>query len=261
MNSKQKIEIQDAVIYLVQNDYLNDFETIYQLAVQYLKDYVPQASEEVRNFLDHVARALVSASVDDAELEIARAKKHIQYARYLCLLAIFIHERKIIEVRTRTLEAWSFRAIPELRKRLKQISAEKRKIRTYKFLRRESLAEIISDVETLLDVNHKYERLLKTIEEFQSFLDLNYYEPGLKLIALRTSVRQVFHWVLENLIWVVLIGLAIHIVGTFIYENVLQNYLEEFYHHHLEQYIREYFPNALPAAPIEQPLEQIVGPG
>jgi hypothetical protein len=221
MNDEDKTEVERVALWLIEDDYGSDFKKIYQLTVQALGYYVPQASEEVRNFLDHIALALLAEKLDTAETEIARAKKHIHHAKYISFIAVVSHEIHAVETRVNALESWRRTTLPELRTRLDAIKTMRDQIKPYVILRRERIEDVAADADEIIQVNAQLEKLLSETADFQALMDNGYAEPGLRLLALQPRFWQVLRWVREHkfraAVYGALFAISMNLIAALIY--------------------------------------------
>jgi hypothetical protein len=226
MDAEQKKEIEDAIFALIKEDYHRDFESVYEVAVTILKDFVPLACEEIRNANNHVARALSVDDVDDARLNLARARRHIHYAKYVCLVLCVLQELNAADVFINTLEQQVGRNT-ELRERMADIRAERDQIKTIVHVVRTTVALVDADTQETKDVNVRLERLLTKISDLQEELRDNYSVVGIAFLALRTKFWRVLHWIWDNLFLVIAIGILVHLIGSATYAVLLEEFVKQ----------------------------------
>lgn len=224
MTPEEHREIESEAVRLIRVVYLGEFEPLYQRAVRTTGEYIPQASEEVRNFLNHVAKALEGTDTNAATLDLVRAKKHIEFGKYVTLHAMTVHELSRAEVRVKSLQRWSggwLRTLNESLTKLRQRWNSLPKI-DHLITRKESPPLIVADIEGLTAANTQIGALLTDVQSFLGQLDIKYWEPGLVLSSIKFVFWKIVDWIWDNLLLVIVTGLLIHLIGSALYEMELQ---------------------------------------
>lgn len=76
---------------LILEDFHSDFQEVYSYAVTALEIAPEQANNEIRNALNHIARALTANDDQSADDNLRQAKGHIERAKRDCLKLALIH--------------------------------------------------------------------------------------------------------------------------------------------------------------------------
>jgi hypothetical protein len=215
---EEKREIERAVIRLIEDDFHKTFEPIYSAAALVLGDFIAQACEEIRNVLNHMASALAAESVDDARLNLARGKKHLLHAIYICLFLSAMQDKSSADAYVRTTESRDHRRYDELREFMDEIDKERKKIQAYNITQKSTLVAIEEDIKDLKVANQELARLVAIVSAFQEYLPRHYPAPGLSLVAhTTTGAWRVWNWAWEHLYKILFWGIVIHIVGALFY--------------------------------------------
>lgn len=93
--SEQQREVLSRVRQLILEDFHEDFQEVYSYAITSLEVVPEQANNEIRNALNHIARALTANDPELVDENLAQAKGHIERAKRdsLKLALIHLHEQ------------------------------------------------------------------------------------------------------------------------------------------------------------------------
>jgi len=94
ITADQRWRILAAVKAITVNDFGKNFEPIYERAHQSIGDFPHRADLEIRNGLSHFFRAITAKVYQESALDIIRARRHIRFAIYLCLVQMI--ERQLL---------------------------------------------------------------------------------------------------------------------------------------------------------------------
>ncbi len=109
-------------------DYKKTFEKVYDQAVSATSDVLPsQSSNEIRNFVGHLADAVYAKDVAHAELEFVRATRHLRFATYDAAAVMLIYREAYVISYVRNIEI-KHGKMPELEERLDRLSSTRRAI-------------------------------------------------------------------------------------------------------------------------------------
>jgi hypothetical protein len=174
MTPKQKQFVSDAVLRLLQRDYRTDFQPIYACAVQVLGRPITDANEEIHLIQNHCAEALAVNDFDEAELHTARARRHLQHAKYVCLTRIFVRQFRYATKQIRDIERLKAASVELARAQLTALQRERRSIPIAKVQQRDTLAQIESDIDAAIVVNEKLEVIGTEINKLIEHLEINF---------------------------------------------------------------------------------------
>jgi hypothetical protein len=224
MTPEEKIEIEKAVIQLVEVDFHGNFEPIHAAAGPVIGTFIPQASEEIRNALSHAAIALTSATINDARLNLARSKKHLVYGKYVCLFLAATQDKRSADAYINTLEDRDRRRFNQLRRWKDDLDQEWGNFTPYKISQKPTLEEVERDIEDIKLANIKLERLFALSSLLHERLLNSHSAPGLSLVS-RISVKlwRTVEWFTSRLYKIIFWGLVIHIIGTLIYALTIED--------------------------------------
>jgi len=76
---------------IILKDFQDEFQELYSYAITVLEVAPEQANNEIRNALNHIARALSANDIDAGIRDIEKAKSHIDRAKRDCLKLANIH--------------------------------------------------------------------------------------------------------------------------------------------------------------------------
>lgn len=164
MNSEEKVAIQDSVARLLQEDFRDDFQPIFEWALQVLGVLVSNANDEIRLVQNHCAAALSSDDLSTAEIHISRARRHIQQAKYFCLIQMVIRQLNTVTAGIENAERHEARATA-LREHLEGIKNARKSIPSIGVERRSSLSQILIDIGEAVAVNVQLEIILTRTNE------------------------------------------------------------------------------------------------
>jgi hypothetical protein len=91
LSKDEEREVLSRVRKLILEDFHEDFQEIYSYAVTTLEIAPEQANNEIRNALNHIARALTADDMAHAEDNLSQARGHIERAKRDCLKLALIH--------------------------------------------------------------------------------------------------------------------------------------------------------------------------
>lgn len=110
-----------SVLEVIARDFHEEFMDMYALAVATAEVHPEQANNEVRNAVNHLARALLAEDEHEQEDQVRKARGHIERAKRDCLKITLIRKHKLLSG-----AAWRLQVrdglLPEaIRKRLRTI--------------------------------------------------------------------------------------------------------------------------------------------
>lgn len=89
-------DVSSRILEVIKEDFHNDFMDVYALTISLTDKHPEQANNEIRNALNHLARALMIDTPQDALEQITKAQGHIERAKRDCLKISLINRHKII---------------------------------------------------------------------------------------------------------------------------------------------------------------------
>jgi len=117
MLDEERRQVQEQICWIIENDCHRDFEPVFERAYQLLGVSPAGAESELRNANNHKALALQSDVFADAELNLARARRHYHYGKYLCLVQIVSHQLSYCNDYLTTVENDFGQVFPDLQRR------------------------------------------------------------------------------------------------------------------------------------------------
>lgn len=121
--SEQQREVLSRVKQLIIEDFHDDFQEVYSYAVTSLEVVPEQANNEIRNALNHIARALTANDPAEVDNNLAQAKGHIERAKRDSLKLALIHLHEQIKSDLLSIEIVEGAVPMSLRTRLKTLEA------------------------------------------------------------------------------------------------------------------------------------------
>jgi transcriptional regulator with XRE-family HTH domain len=166
MTREEETIVQDALTRFLRDEYERDFQPIFDLSFQLLGAVISEVAEEVRLAFDHSARAVTHQDFELGLLSLARARRHIQRGKYVCLDTMINFQLRFAaealadaEPKKRGQISWLKFELANLRKKKRTVS----KIRTRRIGR---LPIINDDTDEAYEVNNKLEMSLEEINRF-----------------------------------------------------------------------------------------------
>lgn len=199
MKSRQD-DILTAVATILSGDLKEGFEPIYEAAVRATNNVLPsQPSNEIRNFADHLANALIESDYDKAELELVRARRHLRFATYDATAIMVVYREAYVIAFVREIEAKRGK-VPEFRERLASIEALRRAVPRIDSDRRFdpdvidgtlTTAAMAADAATI--ASEQMNRVVILCNEFGQLLDTRYPELApTRFITPQESIEKVY---------------------------------------------------------------------
>ncbi len=106
---------------LILEDFHDDFQEVYSYAVTALELAPEQANNEIRNALNHIARALTANDENEIDINLHQAKGHIERAKRDCLKLALIHTHEQIKSDLLSIESVEGAVPLSLKTRLKSL--------------------------------------------------------------------------------------------------------------------------------------------
>ena len=102
-------------------EFEEDFDKIFQQALRATFNVLPvQASNEIRNFVGHLATSILTPEGDRARVELERARRHLRYATYDALAITLLYRIAYLEAYLANIEHTSQNLL-QLRSRLAEL--------------------------------------------------------------------------------------------------------------------------------------------
>lgn len=114
-------EICDYALDFIANEFHDNFMDIYALTIAISEKHPEQVNNEVRNCLNHIARALRAETLDDARENLKKAAGHLERGRRDCLKLCIIYRREQIQSAIFRIEQTEGTIPSSLKRRLKTI--------------------------------------------------------------------------------------------------------------------------------------------
>lgn len=105
LTDEQKARVGNAILDLINRDFHEDFADVFATTVSIIERIPQQANHEIRNALNHMARAHDAPSLDEALQEIRLARGHIERGKRDCLKLSIIHKRRQLATMLERIEA------------------------------------------------------------------------------------------------------------------------------------------------------------
>jgi len=105
MSPEDKKTIGEEVLSIIERDIHGNFSEAYAIVVSTTEKIPQQANNEIRNAVNHLARAYASDCVIEARKNIAQAKGHIERGMRDCFKIAIIGQRRFINGCLSTIEA------------------------------------------------------------------------------------------------------------------------------------------------------------
>jgi hypothetical protein len=223
MQPEQRQRIDAAVRDVIITDFRDDFEEIFEFAYRFTGELVIQANNGIRNALSHLASALVDEDDIKADLEVARARKHVAIAKYDCLLVLVINRVEYLESYVARLEALTGQANSDLRTQLVEIKKAKNAIPEQRFIRGDSKEQILADISSISHVNNQMELLVAECNEYERYLKDNFAVPDPIRRSPLDGNPKLLRWLLENALWLLLFTFLANIIAAIIFVLWIEN--------------------------------------
>jgi hypothetical protein len=181
---------------IIIDDFHNDFEGIYSYAVTVLQLAPEQANNEIRNALNHLARALIAEEDGSAKDNLLQAKGHIERAKRDCVKLAVIHLHEQITSHLMNVELIEG-AVPM------SVKTRHRSIISAGVDARKAEAAGAADI---LD---RYSSVLADLQEFEDDIRMKFTVPSRPLTWWRRILIH-FRLALSSFVVGVLVALAAH---------------------------------------------------
>lgn len=183
MDSQEKENIGKAVLSIIEHDFLDDLTQVMGLLVSKTECVPEQANNEVRNALNHLARAYTAENPSEADDNLSKARSHIERAKRDCLKIILIYSNNEIErLMHYCQERCGFIHDRHVIKH-REIQIKRRKI-------------YVEETNGKQGVLTSYEGLITELNELQQELILSYGYPDPDKIKRRRRFRHIRKWIL-----------------------------------------------------------------
>jgi hypothetical protein len=174
MTPKESEIVKEAVLRLLREDFRIDFEQIYSRAVQVSSGFVTLAAGEIQAFLDHCGNALVAQELTQAELDVSRARRHLQQAKYACLDQILNYQIKDAVRRIEEIETQKGPSTLLPQRQLVALQENRDSLEPLSITQRATLGEIQDDVDAAIIINKQLEILVTRVNELIAYLERNF---------------------------------------------------------------------------------------
>jgi hypothetical protein len=169
-NSTHRQHVLEAVRDVTVEDFGRNFEPIYERAHQMLRDFPLRVDEEIRNVLNHLRLAYDADTFDEGMLNVARGRRHIYFAIYLCFSQMIEHETKLAERHLGIPNERTDPAVLGLHRRLAAIKETRNGIPKIELERRSKADEIEEDTNRLVETDEQLEKSLLELNTFYADL-------------------------------------------------------------------------------------------
>jgi hypothetical protein len=180
MNAHEKKVVQEIVLRFLEDDYGRDFQPIFERAVQVSRGLVVEANDEIRVAHNHCAYALgrdaSKKTLDKALFEIDRGRRHLQQAKYVCLVQMF--SLQIRDATERVSKIGNKKSNGDVQGRLDALVETESTIAVLSVKQRFSREEIVADMAESVEVNKRLELLLTEVNQLIEHLDSNFPESA-----------------------------------------------------------------------------------
>jgi transcriptional regulator with XRE-family HTH domain len=183
MNAHEKSAIRDAVTQLLEEDYREDFQVVFELCVQLLGNIPDIATDELRLFQNHSAAALARDNFAEARMDVRRAERHLEQAKYYSLSLALTHEFSFVAKFIQGIERIGAHHLDGARKRLEALSDSFNKLEKLQIAARSDINQIISDIQHASRLNMIVEELLLSVIELLDSLNSTYSEEAHTVIS------------------------------------------------------------------------------
>jgi hypothetical protein len=165
------------VLRVIEDDYLNDFYEIFEFTLRITNEIPPQANNEIRNALNHLARAVGNPAGSSVPEELRKARRHLTLAKRDCLKISILHKETLLAKIIAAIE--ENRGVePTLRRRMIVLRGERRDISNNEI--KGTDASLYSDDEA---TDGALETLLTDQNKFHEYLEDNFRVPDPKVLA------------------------------------------------------------------------------
>ena len=204
LSDEQQRDILARITDIILRDFHTDFEDIYSYAVTVLELAPEQANNEVRNALNHIARALLAGEMVSADENLLQAKGHIERAKRDCVKLAVIHLHEQAKSDLLSVEMTEGAVPMSVKARLRTIE-------------RAGAAARRAEADGEQDILDKYGAVLADLKEFREDNNARFSLPSHQLDWWeRTKIRARRH--LSGFI----VGVLVAIAGHWIYDHLLQ---------------------------------------
>ncbi len=180
MDPDEKRVIQGAVSRLLEEDYRADFEPLFEHAFQVFGGIPLDASDEIRIVQNHCAFALSRDELREGELEIARAGRHLQQAKYNCLRHMIVGQTKrlssIVEMERSGDKQF------EVRLRIQELEKIDSAIPDLRVKRMATIEEIFADIHAASTINNDLENHVVRINQLLEEISDLYHTSSDELV-------------------------------------------------------------------------------
>ncbi len=166
MNADEQRSIAEEVTKLLSTDYRLDFEPIFERAAQVMNAIPLRASEEIRIVQTHCSNAVTSDNFGQGDLEIARARRHLQQAKYECLLVMTTRQSEVISSYALEVDVKDPSQRETVKAAFHAAEYDFKRLPKLRSVARTSRNEILQDIESAIQVNIQLEEHLTRLNSF-----------------------------------------------------------------------------------------------
>ena len=159
MLSHEKENIGRVILSIIETEFQGNLSEIVSITTGLTENIPDQINNEIRNFLNHLARAYTASSIEVADADISKARGHLERATRDCLKIAIINRRIVLNNIVDSIEDRDGVVPAPIRTSMKKITLERTRI-----LAAEARGdEFISDEMTslLIKCNELYEYLIE----------------------------------------------------------------------------------------------------
>jgi hypothetical protein len=177
---EERAHVGRLILDVIEKDFHADLTEVWSICVSLTETIPEQANNEIRNALNHLARAFASGSPDDAASDIRQARNHFERGKRDCLKISIIEMHDRLDSMISLVE-YKYGLLPaNVRQRFKIINQSRRTI-----YREESRGEE--------GVSSRLETLLADSMDLEEFILDNYNVPSAVTVKAKKFLRRAWH--------------------------------------------------------------------